>query len=303
MKMNTGYPLEWFLDTEDNIEHLICSLCLTVLNDPHCCENEHQFCKDCILKSIRSYKDKCPICTDPLTKDTIRVSRFAQKIIEKLKVRCFNRTLSNKCVWTGNFSDRFSHNCCSSETFLGGVGLRPEDQKQPLSLQQFSNDADVSLQSSRRSTRNGRDFLAKRASLVVRNSVKDTTSLKKSRKDTHQKISGSKTCETSTQLKQSASSFFSSSSSSSSHTNTINAFIPHIVSNSYTSHDIHVHFHHDPSSSSSNSHALSIVQIHPPTDVLVDEQSLASKGTNSFLRYLFFEVYICNTRCEACTPY
>ena len=57
------YRIENLID-KDDIEDLICPICLQILGNPVCCSdkiNSHCFCKDCIDEFLKE-KNNCPVC-------------------------------------------------------------------------------------------------------------------------------------------------------------------------------------------------------------------------------------------------
>ena len=71
-------------------QNLHCAICLNVLKQPmQCLKNEHSFCKPCINRHLQ-VTQKCPVCIEPLTQQTLRPSRLAADLLSELKISCEN---------------------------------------------------------------------------------------------------------------------------------------------------------------------------------------------------------------------
>ena len=80
------------------MESVCCKICFEVLDDPvQCQNNEHYFCRKCLTKHLEN-SEKCPLCMDQLTLETLRpVPRVTLEIISQLKKpRC--RHVSRGCT-------------------------------------------------------------------------------------------------------------------------------------------------------------------------------------------------------------
>ena len=110
-----GYDYQFL---EEPSEDLKCSVCLSVLRDPHltsCCG--HHFCETCI-KPIKNLNNRCPLCQ--AEGFTSMLNKSLCRIVNELKVHCPN---SNKgCEWLGKLKSVETHfdtecayvkvNCC-----------------------------------------------------------------------------------------------------------------------------------------------------------------------------------------------
>jgi hypothetical protein len=97
-------------------KHLICMICLDVLNDPHQCKNhvEHLFCNFCIKKSVRNYncKKQCPACREKLCLKDLKQVDATRLEIGTLQAKC-NKTIleDSVCQWIGFSADWEDHDC------------------------------------------------------------------------------------------------------------------------------------------------------------------------------------------------
>ena len=90
-------------------DHITCSICLEVLQEPvQCVNNEHYFCKKCISKHL-TRSQTCPTCRDELTTDTLRpVSRVVRDLLQQLQYsRCMYA--SRGCKSAVKHEDLLSH--------------------------------------------------------------------------------------------------------------------------------------------------------------------------------------------------
>ncbi|KAI8982346.1 hypothetical protein BDF20DRAFT_866435 [Mycotypha africana] len=89
---------------------LLCGICSDVLEDPlqvHCPE-DHMFCKNCIESHIKQ-QPTCPLCMTNLDSKSFQLSKFAQRQISRLRIKCLYA--DNGCTWTGLFSDNHQSEC------------------------------------------------------------------------------------------------------------------------------------------------------------------------------------------------
>ncbi|RUP43471.1 hypothetical protein BC936DRAFT_137118 [Jimgerdemannia flammicorona] len=61
-------------------EELKCSICLSTLRDPYTTPCNHTFCKDCILLSLRTKHDVCPLCKTHISKRALNEVESIGKI-------------------------------------------------------------------------------------------------------------------------------------------------------------------------------------------------------------------------------
>ncbi|SAL97393.1 hypothetical protein [Absidia glauca] len=92
---------------------LVCNICSEVLCEPvqvHCGE-DHIFCHQCILPLVDSKQSNdipCPTCNMPMNANTLQPSKFVQRQLGRLAIRC--QYHASGCPWTGTLSsDHISH--------------------------------------------------------------------------------------------------------------------------------------------------------------------------------------------------
>src|SRR4051812_16850316 len=103
-----GYPREWFVDSDEILQDVFCSICMGICRDPQQCINGHLFCKDCVLKAYQKNGRSCPQCrVGKLTSEHLSNNLFAKKAIDKLRVRCVCHTVDVEgCGWIGALIQR-----------------------------------------------------------------------------------------------------------------------------------------------------------------------------------------------------
>ena len=70
-------------------DHFHCSICYNVLKGPMMCRNnEHLFCRDCIIEHLNTNSHTCPECNEDLTVETLRRARVISNILSGLKIKC-----------------------------------------------------------------------------------------------------------------------------------------------------------------------------------------------------------------------
>ena len=97
-----GYDYEFL---EEPAEDVNCSICLSVLRDPHltsCCGNH--FCQSCITR-IKDDGNPCPLCQE--RNFTTMLNKSISRKIRELTIHCPNKT--EGCQWTGIIRDVESH--------------------------------------------------------------------------------------------------------------------------------------------------------------------------------------------------
>ena len=98
------------INNKENIEDLICPICLNVLKNPISCsdkKNSHSFCKECIDTFLKE-NNKCPICKLIFE---YKINNNLQKELNKLSFKCqFKNEGCNEILF---YSDYLNHifNC------------------------------------------------------------------------------------------------------------------------------------------------------------------------------------------------
>jgi hypothetical protein len=84
-----GWDQDRFVDKDRIAEHLICSICIEVVEDPLQTPCEHSFCKQCINRWLSEGQRICPVDRQPLTAETLKPpNRLMKDILNNLTVRC-----------------------------------------------------------------------------------------------------------------------------------------------------------------------------------------------------------------------
>ncbi|KAI9274206.1 hypothetical protein BY458DRAFT_555127 [Sporodiniella umbellata] len=89
---------------------LICGICQDIFDEPiqvHCPE-DHMFCDRCIKQHIET-QSACPICLTTLDRNSFQLSKFAQRQISRIRIRCPHH--SNGCSWQGLLSEPHPKEC------------------------------------------------------------------------------------------------------------------------------------------------------------------------------------------------
>ena len=129
-----GYDYQFL---EEPSEDLKCSVCLSVLRDPHltsCCG--HHFCETCI-KPIKSGTDRCPLCQEKGF--TSMLNKSLCRAVNELKLHCPNS--SKGCEWSGELKSVETHfdsecayvkvNCCYCNVLVLRTRLETHNTKCP----------------------------------------------------------------------------------------------------------------------------------------------------------------------------
>ena len=108
--------------------HLICSICMDVVEIPMLTPCQHSFCSECIRGWLNNGNTTCPVDRQPLQIRHLKTSRLLQELLSKFTIRCKNH--ENGCPLMVKFpgmSKLIEHeeNCCS----LTGDSLRQENEK------------------------------------------------------------------------------------------------------------------------------------------------------------------------------
>jgi len=84
-KMNSGYPLEWFVEPID--DYLKCGICEKVLHSPRATSCGHVFCFQCLKLWIERY-GICPDRCGEVEAEQLRKAVHIEKRISGLLARC-----------------------------------------------------------------------------------------------------------------------------------------------------------------------------------------------------------------------
>lgn len=70
-------------------EDFFCTICNSVMQRPHSCQDGHSFCYDCIAQWLRT-SNTCPCDRESLSIGTLTFNRHLHSLITKMKVWCLN---------------------------------------------------------------------------------------------------------------------------------------------------------------------------------------------------------------------
>ncbi|KAG2220087.1 hypothetical protein INT45_005848 [Circinella minor] len=89
---------------------LFCGLCQEILDDPVQvrCPEDHMFCNSCIENYLQQSRT-CPHCLTDLDPSLFQPSKFVQRQIGRLRVRCIYH--ESGCTWQGILSDTHPNEC------------------------------------------------------------------------------------------------------------------------------------------------------------------------------------------------
>ncbi len=107
-----GHDYQFLAEPSENLK---CSICLSVLRDPHltsCCGNH--FCANCI-HPIKTRNKPCPICQDK--RFTSMLNKSLRREVGELKMHCQNK--GKGCSWSGQLKHVENH--LSAECNFGRV--------------------------------------------------------------------------------------------------------------------------------------------------------------------------------------
>ena len=103
----------------DNVDDLICSICMTIPVDPVITPCSHVFCSPCISQALHQ-NNLCPIDRKPCTLGQLKqLDGLSLRIWSGIQVKCGNH--ENGCAWRGPISDYSTHveNCTSGRNPTG----------------------------------------------------------------------------------------------------------------------------------------------------------------------------------------
>ena len=84
-----GWNIDRFLDKENIVKDLICSICTDVVKAPVQTNCEHTFCKVCINRWMEEGRRICPEDREPISSGALKSpNRMRKQILNNLIVRC-----------------------------------------------------------------------------------------------------------------------------------------------------------------------------------------------------------------------
>lgn len=78
---------------------------------------DHIFCSNCI-NSYTKQQATCPVCQIPVDPSKFQSSKFVQRQIGRLRIRCPYH--QSGCTWQGFYSDDHPRQVCNNYTRLKG---------------------------------------------------------------------------------------------------------------------------------------------------------------------------------------
>ena len=99
-----GLDIERIIEKDTVIDHLICSICMDVLENPKQAPCQHSFCNDCIREWLDSGNHTCPVDRQELSVQDLNQPRLLQDILNNLTLRCKN--YQKGCSLLAKYADR-----------------------------------------------------------------------------------------------------------------------------------------------------------------------------------------------------
>ena len=84
-----------------------CPICCDFFSDPAGTPCDHWFCRRCIESCLPFHNWQCPMCREPVPKNSLRGDRFIRSLVDERSVHCRNSNLG--CSWTGPRRERNRH--------------------------------------------------------------------------------------------------------------------------------------------------------------------------------------------------
>ena len=84
-----------------------CPICCDFFSDPAGTPCDHWFCRRCIEACLPFHNWQCPMCREPVPKNSLRGDRFIRSLVEERSVHCRNSNLG--CSWTGPRREKKRH--------------------------------------------------------------------------------------------------------------------------------------------------------------------------------------------------
>ena len=102
-----------------------CPICCDFFSDPAGTPCDHWFCKKCIEACLPFHNWQCPMCREPVPKDSLRGDRFIRSLVDERSVHCRNSNLG--CSWTGPRRERKRHDKVCLVNCLAQVQQQAEE--------------------------------------------------------------------------------------------------------------------------------------------------------------------------------
>ena len=99
-----GLDIDRIVEKDKAIDHIICSICMDVLDNPKQAPCQHSFCNDCIREWLDSGNATCPVDRQELSLEDLNQPRLLQEILNKLIIRCKNH--QKGCRLMARYEDR-----------------------------------------------------------------------------------------------------------------------------------------------------------------------------------------------------
>ena len=121
-----GVDIERIVEKDTVIDHLMCSICMDVLENPKQAPCQHSFCNTCIREWLDNGNHTCPVDRQDLSIQDLNQPRLLQEILNKLTIRCKNH--QKGCSLMAKYADQpqlFKHeteNCSVlNNSFLNDI--------------------------------------------------------------------------------------------------------------------------------------------------------------------------------------
>ena len=99
-----GWDIDRFLDKDNIVKDIICTICTEVVSDAKQTPCDHMFCKECISEWLKSGKQTCPIDREKLSLNDLKApSRMTRQLIDSLIVKC--KYFSEGCKLMAKYED------------------------------------------------------------------------------------------------------------------------------------------------------------------------------------------------------
>ena len=99
-----GVDIDRIVEKETVIDHMICSICMDVLENPKQAPCQHSFCNKCIREWLDNGNHTCPVDRQDLSIQDLNQPRLLQEILNKLTLRCKNH--QKGCSLMAKYADQ-----------------------------------------------------------------------------------------------------------------------------------------------------------------------------------------------------